>query len=259
VYWTSASTPASLVRDDGPIDRRGAAMPGYGQFCPVAKAMEVLDERWTMLIVRELLAGSTHFNELRRGVPKMSPALLSKRLRSLTRVGVIERDERENRVTYRLTERGLELGEVVEALGAWGIRWIGELGDADLDPHLLLWDMRRRMNVAALPRGRTVVSIEFDDVPSPVARWWLVADEEVEICDSDPGFPVTVTVRSTLRMLTSLWRGDESWGQALRAGSVAVLGPTQVRRQLPTWLGASAFAPEPRPVGARSTSPETEL
>lgn len=110
-------------------------MPGYGQFCPVAKAMEVLDERWTMLVVRELLAGSTHFNELRRGVPKMSPALLSKRLRSLARVGIIERDDSDNRVRYRLTQRGLELGEVVQALGTWGIRWIGELGDTDLDPH----------------------------------------------------------------------------------------------------------------------------
>jgi DNA-binding HxlR family transcriptional regulator len=225
-------------------------MPGYGQFCPVAKAMEVLDERWTMLVVRELLAGSTHFNELRRGVPKMSPALLSKRLRSLTRVGIVQRDGSDNRVTYRLTQRGLELSEVVEALGAWGIRWIGELGDADLDPHLLLWDMRRRMNLAAMPRGRTVVSIEFDDVASDVARWWLVADEDVAICDDDPGFPVAVSVLTSLRTLTSLWRGDQSWDQALRTGSVTLLGPTEVRRQLPSWLGSSAFAPVPRPVEA---------
>ncbi|HET8616313.1 MAG TPA: helix-turn-helix domain-containing protein [Actinomycetales bacterium] len=224
-------------------------MPGYGQFCPVAKAMEVLDERWTMLVVRELLSGSSHFNELRRGVPKMSPALLSKRLRSLTRVGIVERDDSENRVSYRLTQRGEELGEVVEALGAWGIRWIGDLGDADLDPHLLLWDMRRRMNLAAMPRGRTVVGIEFDDVAADVSRWWLVADEDVAICDDDPGFPVAVTLRTSLRTLTSLWRGDQSWDQALRTGSVTLLGPTDVRRQLPSWLGCSAFAPVPRPVG----------
>jgi len=117
-------------------------MSGYGQFCPVAKAMELLDERWTMLVVRELLLGSRHFNDLRRGVPKMSPALLSKRLKSLTRAGVVEREEIDGRTTYSLTECGKELADVVEALGAWGVRWIGELGEEDLDPHLLMWDMR---------------------------------------------------------------------------------------------------------------------
>jgi DNA-binding HxlR family transcriptional regulator len=223
-------------------------MPGYGQFCPVAKAMEVLDERWTLLVVRELLSGSSHFNELRRGVPKMSPALLSKRLRTLTRVGIVDRDDSDNRVTYRLTQRGLELADVVEALGTWGIRWIGELGQADLDPHLLLWDIRRRMNLEALPRGRTVVAIEFDDVAADVARWWIVVDEEVEICDDDPGFPVTVTVRTSLRTLTSLWRADLAWEHALRSGSLTLLGPSHLRRDVPRWFGASAFAPVPRPV-----------
>ncbi len=230
-------------------------MPGYGQFCPVAKAMEVLDERWTLLVVRELLSGSSHFNELRRGVPKMSPALLSKRLRTLTRVGVIERDDSDNRVTYRLTQRGLELADVVQALGTWGIRWIGELGQADLDPHLLLWDIRRRMNLDALPRGRTVVAIEFDDVAPDVARWWVVADEEVEICDDDPGFPVTVTVRTSLRTLTSLWRADLTWEQALRAGSVTLLGPSHLRRDLPRWFGTSAFGPVPRPLAGAGGPP----
>ena len=97
-------------------DRGGGAMSGYGQFCPVAKAMELLDERWTMLVVRELLLGSRHFNDLRRGVPKMSPALLSKRLKSLTRAGVVEREEIDGRTTYSLTECGKELADVVEAL-----------------------------------------------------------------------------------------------------------------------------------------------
>jgi DNA-binding HxlR family transcriptional regulator len=110
-------------------------MTGYGQFCPVSKAMELLDERWTMLVVRELLLGSKHFNELRRGVPKMSPALLSKRLKSLTRAGVVERLEVDGRTAYSLTQCGQELGEVVDALGRWGVRWIGELGEEDLDPH----------------------------------------------------------------------------------------------------------------------------
>src|SRR6478735_12311729 len=170
-------------------------MPGYGQFCPVAKAMELLDERWTMLVVRELLLGSRHFNDLRRGVPKMSPALLSKRLKSLTRAGVVEREEIDGRTTYSLTECGKELADVVEALGAWGVRWIGELGEEDLDPHLLMWDIRRTVPIDRWPRGRTVVAFEFDDVAARAGRWWLcVTGDEADVCDYDPGFEVTVTV-----------------------------------------------------------------
>jgi DNA-binding HxlR family transcriptional regulator len=137
-------------------------MSGYGQFCPVAKAMELLDERWTMLVVRELLLGSRHFNDLRRGVPKMSPTLLSKRLKSLTRAGVIEREEIDGRTTYSLTDCGKELADVVEALGAWGVRWIGELGEEDLDPHLLMWDIRRTVPIEQWPRSRTTLAFQLD-------------------------------------------------------------------------------------------------
>jgi len=125
-------------------------VPSYHQFCPVAKAMELLDERWTLLVVRELVTGSEHFNELRRGLPRMSPTLLSKRLQQLTRAGVVERTD-DGR--YVLTAAGEELRPVVEALGGWGVRWIGELGDADLDPQLLLWDMHRNVDHTAVPKG----------------------------------------------------------------------------------------------------------
>jgi len=128
-------------------------MSSYGQFCPVAKAMELLDERWTMLVVRELLLGSKHFNDLRRGVPKMSPALLSKRLQTLTRAGVVQRTEVNGRTSYTLTECGRELNDIVQALSVWGVRWIGELGDKDLDPHLLMWDIRRNVPVDDWPRA----------------------------------------------------------------------------------------------------------
>ena len=149
-------------------------MSTYGQFCPIAKAMELLDERWTLLVVRELLRGSVHFNDLRRGLPKMSPALLSKRLKSLTRAGVVERTEIDGRTSYSLTPCGQELAGVVDALGAWGIRWIGELGDDDLDPHLLMWDIRRTISVDAWPRARTVVAFR-PDRSGPQGRS-LVAD-----------------------------------------------------------------------------------
>ncbi|WP_324277268.1 helix-turn-helix domain-containing protein [Blastococcus brunescens] len=151
----------------------------YGQFCPVAKAMELLDERWTLLVVRELMLGSRHFNALRRGVPRMSPALLSKRLQTLVRAGVVERWEDGNRISYQLTEAGRELEPIVEALGRWGVRWIPELGDADLDPHLLLWDMHRNVDLEAVPDGRTAIAFVFPASPrhdaggswSPTRAW----------------------------------------------------------------------------------------
>ena len=222
-------------------------MSTYGQFCPVAKAMELLDERWTMLIIRELLLGSRHFNDLRRGVPRMSPTLLSKRLRTLTRVGVVERVEDGNRVSYVLTPAGRELWPIVEGLGQWGTRWIHDLGDEDLDPHLLLWDIHRNLDHEALPGRRTVLHFAFRDVTPPADRWWLVATpDEVDICDVDPGHPVAVSVTSDLRALTRVWRGDLSWADALRSGRVALDGPESARRALPRWLKLSAFAPVPR-------------
>jgi DNA-binding HxlR family transcriptional regulator len=223
-------------------------MPSYGQFCPVAKAMEILDERWTMLVVRELLEGSTSFNELRRGVPKMSPALLSKRLRSLERVGIVRRTAQGGRVSYTLTDSGRELNDVVQGIGAWGVRWIGELGEEDLDPHLLFWDMRRKVPVEDWPRDRTVVAFHLLDVEPKLSRWWLVGNGgEVDVCDVDPGYDESATVSGSLRTLTRIWRGDMSWQQALRGGDVTVHAPTAVRRVVPDWLGQAPLAAVPRP------------
>ena len=223
-------------------------MSTYGQFCPIAKAMELLDERWTLLVVSELLRGSVHFNDLRRGLPKMSPALLSKRLKSLTRAGVVERREADGRVSYALTPCGQELAGVVGALGAWGIRWIGELGDADLDPHLLMWDIRRTISVDTWPRTRTVLEFNLFGVDPKAAHWWLMVSEgEPDICDFDPGYDVTATVETTLRTLTQIWRGDESWAGALREGTLTIHGSADARRAVPTWLGQSLAAAVPRP------------
>jgi DNA-binding HxlR family transcriptional regulator len=222
-------------------------MSSYGQFCPVAKAMEVLDERWTMLVVRELLAGSTRFNELRRGVPRMSPALLSKRLRSLERAGLVRRELVGAHAWYTLTESGRDLHEVVTALGVWGTRWIGELGEKDLDPHLLMWDIRRNVPVDEWPRTRTVLGIRFDDVPTRIGSWWLVtAEGQVDVCDFDPGFEKAATVHTSLRVLTEIWCGDRSWDQALGDGSLVVDAPADVRRAVPRWVGQGQFAAVPR-------------
>jgi DNA-binding HxlR family transcriptional regulator len=220
----------------------------YHQFCPVAKAMELLDERWTMLIIRELVSGSSRFNELRRGVPRMSPTLLSRRLSQLVRAGVVERSSEGREVRYLLTPAGQELAPVVRALGAWGIRWIGELGDEDLDPKLLLWDMHRNVDRAAVPSERTVVQFRFLDMPTKLRDWWLViTSDDVDVCDADPGFDVGVTIATDLRVMTRIWRGDLVWSDALRSGELDIAGSPKLRKSVPQWFSLSAFAKVPRP------------
>ncbi|MFB4305993.1 winged helix-turn-helix transcriptional regulator [Actinomadura sp. GTD37] len=218
----------------------------YYQFCPVAKAMELLDERWTLLIVRELLSGSEHFNEVRRGVPRMSPTLLSKRLNQLVRAGVL--DKKDDR--YVLTSAGEELRPVVEALAVWGVRWIGELGDQDLDPKLLLWDMCRNIAPGAVPDGRTVILFDFPDVAPRTRHWWLVTTPgTADLCDMDPGHEVSVTVTTGLRHLIGIWRGDLTWDTALRTDVLRIQGPEPLRRTLPTWFALAPYATVPRPAG----------
>lgn len=229
----------------------------YHQFCPVSKAMELLDERWTMLVVRELVTGSRKFNDLRRGLPRISPTLLSKRLSQLQRSGVIERHVNGHEVHYVLTTAGEELRPIVEALGTWGVRWIGYLGEEDLDPSLLLWDMHRNVDHAAVPNKRTVVHFQFAGVPARARRWWLVITvDDVDVCDTDPGYDVDVTVTADLRCMTRIWRGDLSWSDALRSGSVALLGPNALVRALPHWFRPSSFSNVPRPQSRGSTSRE---
>lgn len=223
-------------------------MSHYGQFCPVAKAMELLDERWTMLVLRELLQGSRSFNTLRRGLPRMSPALLSTRLQSLTRAGLLERHQDGSRVTYTLTPAGRELGPVVEAIGRWGIRWIPDLGDEDLDPHLLMWDIHRNVDLDEVPPGRTILRFTFRDVPGAGRDWWLVIKSDgVDLCDFDPSGAVAATVDSDLRTLSRLWGGDHTWPHVLRTGQLRLEGPSQVRRAVPRWLKLSSFASVLRP------------
>ncbi len=210
--------------------------------------MELLDERWTLLVIRELISGSQHFNELRRGLPKMSPTLLSRRLQQLTAAGIVERRPVGTEVHYILTLAGRELEPVVMGLGMWGIRWIGELGDQDLDPKLLLWDMHRQVDLSAIPPGRTVVHFRFPEVAPQLRAWWLIlTPAEVDVCDDDPGHDVAITVETTLRCLTEIWIGRQNWQQAQKGGQLTITGPAELRRSVPSWFKSSPFANVPRP------------
>jgi hypothetical protein len=142
----------------------------------------------------------------------------------------------------------MELKPVVEGLGAWGIRWIGELGADDLDPHLLLWDIRRTVPVERWPRRRTVVEFRFTDQPGRTATWWLVVNgEDADVCDYDPGFEVAATITSSLSTMVAVWRADLTWDNALRTAVVVIDAPSEVRRDIPDWIGHMTFGAVPRP------------
>ncbi len=219
-------------------------MKGYGQFCPVAKASEVIGERWTALIIRELICGDASFNDIRKGVPLMSPSLLSKRLKTLESTGVIERHESTSGVSYSLTEAGEELRPIIMKLGAWGQRWArSDMSRKDLDPSLLMWDMHRRIDTSVFPKSRTVLLFEFTDYTSKMRRWWLVVHKgEVDICLKDPGHDVDMHVVTSLRTMAEIWMGDISVNKARNDDRLTVHGPTALKRSMSSWLGLSVFA-----------------
>ena len=222
----------------------------YGQFCPVAKAAEVFAERWTPLILRELLAGSRRFSEIQRGVPLMSRSLLATRLRELERAGVLARSEG----GYRLTEAGEELRPAVQALGTWGQRWARRQleRDGDYDAGLLLWAIRRGIRTDRLPERRVVVLFEFSGVPRGVKRgqrvWWLVLNgPDVDVCLKDPGGETDLTVAADLKTFARAWMGDLPLAQAMRSGAVRIEGDRKLAREFPGWLALSPLAGVERP------------
>lgn len=218
----------------------------HGQFCPVALSSEVLAERWTLLIVRELLAGARRFNEIRRGVPRLSATLLKDRLRTLEAAGVIERRSNDavRGADYRLTTAGEELRAVIGAIGQWGQRWARDIRPADLDPGWLVWAMHRRLNTEAMPPGRTVIAIEFSDAPAKQRRFWLVHQAgRVDVCLKDPGFEPAVRVTTRVRVMAEVWRGIRPIREEIRAGRLQVHGTAEARRAFAGWLLLSVFAP----------------
>jgi DNA-binding HxlR family transcriptional regulator len=219
-------------------------MQGYGQFCPVAKATEVLGERWTPLIIRELLSGEQSFNTLRKGVPLMSPSLLSSRLKSLEATGVIRREKTGRGVTYSLTDSGEELRSIIEQLGIWGQRWArSDMSKKDLDPSLLMWDMHRRIDTSYFGDERTVLRFEFVDYPARMRLWWLVVTgTEVDICLKDPGHDVDLLIQTTLKTMTQVWMGDLSVTRARREGLLRVTGNSVLNRSMASWIGCSSLA-----------------
>ena len=228
------------------------AQSGYKQFCPVAMAAEVLCTRWTLVLLRELLAGSTRFNDLRRGVPRMSPTLLAQRLRDLIDAGIVERipvKSEKGIFEYQLTEAGKDLRPLIMAMGVWGQRWVeSQLSLRNLDPSLLMWDMRRNLNPSPLPNRRVVVQFLYQDLPESKKNWWLVIEPEgdVDLCWADPGFEVDLYVSTDLRTMTAIWMGITTVSKS--RDDLSFVGNHQLGETMQTWLGLSPFAVEQKRV-----------
>jgi DNA-binding HxlR family transcriptional regulator len=221
---------------------------GFGQFCPVAVACEVFAERWTPMVLRELFAGSEHFNQIHRGVPLMSRALLARRLRELEDAGVIAREQKPGQRghCYTLTPAGREFRPALEALGRWGQRWTVRVQRSNLDAGFLMWNVRRRIDRERLPDRRVVVCFRFSGIPrayrGPRVFWLVLERTAVELCIEDPGIETDVVVDADVATLTAVWLGDICFEEAVRSKGVRLMGPRPLTRAFPTWLMLSHYA-----------------
>lgn len=221
------------------------AEQGYAQFCPVAMASEILASRWTLVLLAEMQSGSTRFNEIRRGVPRMSPALLSKRLRELEAAGIVRRSHGAV-PEYKLTDAGEELRPIIASLGHWAMRWVDhECTLANLDAQLLMWNMRRKIDPHPLPARRVVVQFIYPELPRDQRHYWLIVSPSTgpDLCSIDPGFDVDLYVTADLKAMTSAWMGMSKMSDEVESEKIVLTGDPHLVRTLGTWMKLSSFAP----------------
>ena len=220
----------------------------YGQFCPVAKALEILGEKWSLLIVRELLMGSARFSELQRGLGLISPTILSRRLETLVEHGLIYRRRISGQRGYEYlpTESCRELAPVLASLGDWGMRWTqANLSDTDYDVGLLMLYLERSVDPGKLPGTETVLHFHFTDLDDP-ADWWIVVDGgTVDVCTVDPNRDVDVFFSTTVRTMIDVWMERRSYRQAIAAGDLSVTGPRALTRNVAAWMNNCPFTDAP--------------
>jgi DNA-binding HxlR family transcriptional regulator len=215
----------------------------------LALAAELLCERWTLLVISRLIDGCTQFNAIHRGVPRISPAMLTKRLRQLQHAGLVTSPpvRKGTPRAYLLTAAGRDLSPLIDGLAVWGQHWARDMCTDDLDPGFLAWSMHMRLDAARMPPGRTVLAFEFSGAPRDCRRFWLVnEDGKVDMCLKDPGFEVDVRIRSDLRRFIEAWRGIRDLRAEIRAQRIELLGPSALTRRFPDWLRLSGLAVYPR-------------
>jgi DNA-binding HxlR family transcriptional regulator len=220
----------------------------YHSFCPIAKAGELLQPRWTLLILSELWQGATRFNELRRGLPGISPTLLSKRLKEMQHNGLIRRIESDGAGEdgYETTVMADELKPIVHALGQWAHRSVdAEVSLENLDARLLMWNMRRKIDVLALPKGRnTVIQFTYPELPKDQRDYWLVAkpDQSIDLCLIDPGHDVDLFIRADLKAMTSAWMGWSSLRHEIDVEKIVLVGSNRLINTLEKWMVRCSYA-----------------
>ncbi len=221
----------------------------YGQFCPIAKANEILGEKWTILIIREFLMGARRFNELQRGLGLISPALLTSRLKTLEEQGLIVRRKITGQKGYEYfpTEACEQLLPVLVAMGEWGLCWAKQnLLDEDFDVDFLMLYLERSVDPEKLVGDETVIRFEFTDLENQNVFWLLVQEKKVDLCVKDPGKDVDIFFTGTVRTMTDVWMGDRTYKEAIKSGDLYVHGPEALTRNISSWLKPSIFGDSPR-------------
>lgn len=222
----------------------------YGQFCPIAKATEILGEKWTILIVRELIMGATRFNEIQRGLGLISPALLTSRLKSLEEHGLVikRRISGQKGFEYFPTKACEELMPVLVTMGEWGLCWARHnLSDDDYDAEFLMFYLERSIDPSHLPGNETVIRFEFTDFETQKHWWIVVTENRVDLCIKDPGKDVDIYFSSSVRCLADVWMGERTYKEALKSNDLKIVGPPSLTRNVTDWLTPSIFSESPRP------------
>jgi DNA-binding HxlR family transcriptional regulator len=218
----------------------------YGQFCPVAKAAEVIGERWMLLLLRELVTGATTYTELQRGLGGISPSVLASRIKTLTAHGIIEKVAAGSATgrRYRLTAAGAELAPIIHSIGSWGQRWVrSRMTRDELDVGLLMLHIERSFDASAFPKAHAVVAFVFSDQPGAFRRWWLLLDDgQTELCAQPPGRAEDVRLTCSLRTMTEVFSGDITFKAAVTTARLQAHGPLKFTRNAEHWLRPSAFA-----------------
>jgi DNA-binding HxlR family transcriptional regulator len=218
-------------------------MKSYGEYCPIAMGAEAIGDRWTPLVLRELMCGSERFTDIHRGVPRMSRTLLSQRLRLLERIEVVERTDAGG---YRLTESGRDLEQVVWGLGDWAYQWL--LGDPEEQGHdgkHLMWRVRQRLVPEAFPERRTVVQFDFRTAIRGRRIWLMLDPQGATVCERDEGFDVDLWVDADIAAFQRVWMGRATWADVMAADDLVLHGPRPLVRAFPDWFALSPFARRP--------------
>jgi len=220
-----------------------------GSLCPAVKAADIIGDKWVLLILREVFLGSTRYNDFQRALPRISPTILSKRLKQLEANGVLVKKQSpgQKSTEYRLTPSGRELGPIIDHMATWGLRWARrQIKDEDFDVTSFMWDFHRTLNISELPDGETVICVRFTNIDEYDTWWLIVSDGIVDLCTDNPGHEIDLFVTSKLQDMVAVWMGDTDIRAAIKAEKIRLNGASYITNPSARWFPQSPYA-EVRP------------